>query len=266
MRTRGVVFLRGNAREEGEDPYYEHFYRVNLDGSGLALLNPGDFSHRSSINRGNRFFVDTYSRVNTIPVSALFNSSGQKVMDLETADISLLEAAGFQVPEPFKVKAADGVTDIYGVMYKPFDFDPSKKYPIVAYVYPGPQQESVSKTFSGPSTTTALAQMGMIVITIGNRGGSPSRSKWYHNYGYGNLRDYGLADKKVGIEQLADRHDFIDIDTGGDLRPLRRGIHVHRRHAGVSGLLQGGRVVVGEPQQRRLQPELVREARWREGG
>ncbi len=213
--ARGVVFLRGNAREEGENPYYEHFYRVGLDGTGFALLNPGDFSHRSSINRGNRYFVDTYSRVNTVPASALFNSSGQKVLDLETADISLLEAAGFQLPEPFKVKAADGVTDIYGVMYKPFDFDPSKQYPIVAYVYPGPQQESVATSFSGPSTTVALAQMGMIVITIGNRGGSPSRSKWYHNYGYGNLRDYGLADKKVGIEQLADRHDFIDITRVG---------------------------------------------------
>ena len=213
--TRGVVFLRGNAREEGENPYYEHFYRVGLDGTGFALLNPGDFSHRSSINRGNRYFVDTYSRVNTVPASALFNSSGQKVLDLETADISLLEAAGFQLPEPFQVKAADGVTDIYGVMYKPFDFDPSKQYPIVAYVYPGPQQESVATSFSGPSTTVGLAQMGMIVITIGNRGGSPSRSKWYHNYGYGNLRDYGLADKKVGIEQLADRHDFIDITRVG---------------------------------------------------
>jgi dipeptidyl aminopeptidase/acylaminoacyl peptidase len=213
--ARGVVFLRGNAREEGEDPYYEHFYRVGLDGTGLTLLNPGDFSHRSSINRGNRYFVDTFSRVNTVPVSALFDSGGQKVMDLETADISLLESAGFQLPEPFKVKAADGVTDIYGVMYKPFDFDPNKKYPIVAYVYPGPQQESVAKAFSGPSTTVALAQMGMIVITIGNRGGSPSRSKWYHNYGYGNLRDYGLADKKVGIEQLADRHKFIDITRVG---------------------------------------------------
>jgi len=213
--TRGVVFLRGNAREDGENPYYEHFYRVGLDGSGLTLLNPGNFSHRSSINRGNRYFVDTYSRVNTIPVSALFNASGQTILELETADISLLEQAGFQLPEPFQVKAADGVTDIYGVMYKPFDFDPSKQYPIVAYVYPGPQQESVATSFSGPSTTVALAQMGMIVITIGNRGGSPSRSKWYHNYGYGNLRDYGLADKKVGIEQLADRHDFIDITRVG---------------------------------------------------
>jgi dipeptidyl-peptidase 4 len=113
------------------------------------------------------------------------------------------------------VKAADGITDIYGVMYKPYDFDPEKVYPIVAYVYPGPQTESVSKSFSTNATEQALAQFGMIVITVGNRGGHPDRSKWYHNYGYGNLRDYGLADKKAAIEQLADRHAFVDIERVG---------------------------------------------------
>ncbi|TFH66583.1 MAG: S9 family peptidase, partial [Gemmatimonadales bacterium] len=192
-----------------------HLYRVGLDGSGTTLLNPGDFDHRSSLNEKNRFFVDNYSRVNTVPAAALYNSAGQKSMDLEEADFSALEAAGYQFPEPYKVKAADGITDIYGVMYKPFDFDPTRKYPIVAYVYPGPQTESVAKAWSGSSSEVALAQMGFIVITIGNRGGNPARSKWYHNYGYGNLRDYGLADKKVGIEQLADRHDFVDIERVG---------------------------------------------------
>ena len=213
--TRGYVFFTANAREEGEDPYYVHQYRVNLDGSGLTLLNPGDFDHRSVMSESNRFFVDTYSRVNTVPASVLYSSTGGKIMDLEEADFSALVAAGYQFPEPYKVEAADGVTDIYGVMYKPFDFDPNKKYPIVAYVYPGPQTESVAKSFSTSATEVALAQFGMIVITIGNRGGHPARSKWYHNYGYGNLRDYGLADKKAGIEQLADRHDFIDIDRVG---------------------------------------------------
>ena len=107
------------------------------------------------------------------------------------------------------------MTDIYGVMYKPYDFDPSKTYPIVAYVYPGPQTESVSKSWSANPYEQALAQFGMIVVTMGNRGGHPDRSKWYHNYGYGNLRDYGLADKKAVIEQLGDRHDYIDIDKVG---------------------------------------------------
>jgi dipeptidyl aminopeptidase/acylaminoacyl peptidase len=119
------------------------------------------------------------------------------------------------MPETFIVKAEDGVTDIYGNMWKPFNMDPHKKYPIIAHVYPGPQTESVTDNFTAAASEQQLAQLGFIVIQIGNRGGSPRRSKNYHNYGYGNLRDYGLADKKVGIEQLANRHSFIDIDHVG---------------------------------------------------
>ncbi|MDE2984998.1 MAG: DPP IV N-terminal domain-containing protein [Gemmatimonadota bacterium] len=211
----GYALVRGNAREDGEDPYYMHMYRVALDGSRTTLLNPGNYDHQSSASDGGLYFVDNYSRVNTTPASALFDASGRRIMDLEEADLSALIAAGYEFPEVYTVKAGDGVTDIHGVMYKPYDFDPARKYPIVAYVYPGPQTESVSKSFSLNPTEQALAQFGFIVITIGNRGGHPDRSKWYHNYGYGNLRDYGLEDKKVGIEQLADRHAFIDVDRVG---------------------------------------------------
>lgn len=141
-------------------------------------------------------------------------------MDLETADFSSLMASGYRFPEPFVVKADDGITDLYGVMYKPFDFDSTKKYPIIEYVYPGPQTEAVNTAFSrGMDRVDRLAQLGFIVITVGNRGGHPSRSKWYHTFGYGNLRDYGLADKKAAVEQLSDRFDFIDIS--------RVGIHGH---------------------------------------
>ncbi|MFO8172919.1 MAG: DPP IV N-terminal domain-containing protein [Longimicrobiales bacterium] len=213
--NRGFAFLIGNAREEEEDPYYMHLYRVGLDGSGLRLLNPGDFDHRVAMSESNRYFVENYSRVDTVPASALMDADGRKILDLEEADFSALMAAGYQFPEPYKVKAADGITDIYGVMYKPFDFDPEKRYPIVTYVYPGPQTESVAKAFSSSPYEVGLAQFGMVVVTIGNRGGHPDRSKWYHNYGYGNLRDYGLADKKAGLEQLADRHDFIDLHRVG---------------------------------------------------
>ncbi len=211
----GVIYFVATGREPGEDPYYQHLYRVNLDGSGLQLLNPGNYDHAVSLSESNRFFVDNFSRVNTVPAAVLRDRTGRQVLELETADFSQLEQAGWQMPEPFTVKAADGVTDLYGVMYKPFDFDPNRKYPIIAYVYPGPQTESVSKSFNTNRFETALAQFGFIVITVGNRGGHPSRSKWYHNYGYGNLRDYGLADKKVTIEQLADRHSFIDIERVG---------------------------------------------------
>ncbi len=125
-------------------------------------------------------------------------------------------AAGYKFPEPFKVKADDGITDLYGVMYKPFDFDPAKKYPVIEYVYPGPQTEAVSKAFTARmDNVDRLAQLGFIVVSVGNRGGTPERSKWYHTYGYGNLRDYGLADKKATVEQLAERYPFIDIDRVG---------------------------------------------------
>ncbi|MFY8003557.1 MAG: DPP IV N-terminal domain-containing protein, partial [Chitinophagaceae bacterium] len=198
-----VLYFEANGREAGEDPYYVHSYKVNLDGSGLQLLNPGNFDHNSNFNDAKTFWVNNFSRVNTVPQSVLMNSDGKKLADLETADLSALFAAGYQFPQPFKVKADDGITDLFGVMYKPFDFDSTKKYPIIEYVYPGPQTEQVNKAFSrGMDRVDRLAQLGTIVISIGNRGGHPSRSKWYHNYGYGNLRNYGLADKKAAIEQL----------------------------------------------------------------
>ncbi len=150
---------------------------------------------------------------------ALFTATGRRT-ELEEADFSRLLAAGYRFPERFVVKAADGVTDLYGVMYKPFDFDSTRVYPIADYVYPGPQVEANNISWSaGMLRTDRLAQIGMIVITVGNRGGHPNRSKWYHNYGYGNLRDYGLADQKYAVEQLAARHSFID--------GTRVGIHGH---------------------------------------
>jgi dipeptidyl-peptidase 4 len=210
-----VMYFTANGREAGEDPYFTHLYRVNLDGTGLKLLDPGDASHAAALSDSGKYFIDTYSQVNTAPASELFDAAGLKLADLERTDVSALADAGFRFPEPFKVKADDGVTDLFGVMYKPFDFDPEKRYPIIAYVYPGPQTESVTKTFSPRSQSMTLAQMGFIVIEIGNRGGHPQRSKWYHNYGYGNLRDYGLADKKAAIEQLARKYPWIDMNLVG---------------------------------------------------
>ncbi len=210
-----LLFLSAGGREKGEDPYYTHLYRVGFDGTGLKLLDPGDASHAVSVSESAKFFVDNASRVNGTPESALCDTLGNPVLKLETPDLAPLTDNGFKFPEPFTVKADDGITDLYGVMYKPFDFDPARKYPIIAFVYPGPQTESVTKTFNPRSNNISLAQFGFIVIEVGNRGGHPQRSKWYHNYGYGNLRDYGLADKKSAIEQLARRHAFIDINKVG---------------------------------------------------
>jgi dipeptidyl-peptidase 4 len=210
-----TLYVTAAGREKGEDPYYTHLYRVGLDGGGLKMLNGGDASHAAVVSESNRYFVNNASRVDTIPESALYDTMGNVVLKLESPDVGALKELGFKFPEPFTVKADDGITDLYGVMYKPFDFDAAKKYPIIAYVYPGPQTESVTKTFNPRSVNISLAQFGFIVIEVGNRGGHPTRSKWYHNYGYGNLRDYGLADKKAAIEQLARRHSFIDINRVG---------------------------------------------------
>ena len=210
-----VMFFSAVGREPNEDPYYPHLYRVILDGTGLELLNPGDANHSLSLAESTRYFVDNASRVNSAPSSALYDAQGALLMKLETPDLTALEEAGFKFAEPFKIKADDGITDLYGVMYKPFDFDPARKYPIILYVYPGPQTESVTKAFNPRASSVSLAQYGFIVIEVGNRGGHPTRSKWYHNYGYGNLRDYGLADKKAAVEQLARRHPFININRVG---------------------------------------------------
>lgn len=211
-----VIYFIANAREEGENPYYTHQYRVNNDGSGLKLLNPGNYNHSASVSDNGRYFVNNYSRVNTTPKSSLIDNNGKVIMELEKADLSRLFEMGYKFPEPFTVKAGDGKTDLYGVMYKPFDFDSTKLYPIIEYVYPGPQTEAVNASWSSRmDRVDRLAQLGFIVVTVGNRGGHPSRSKWYHNYGYGNLRDYGLEDKKVTVEQLAARHKFIDQNKVG---------------------------------------------------
>jgi len=211
-----TVYFTANGVDKNIDPYYAHLYKINLNGSGFKSLNPGDFNSGVDVSDSNKYFVSNFSRVNTVPKSELRSSTGGLVMKLEEADLSQLMATGYKFPEPFKAKADDGITDIYGVIYKPFDFDENKKYPLIQYVYPGPQTEAVNKSFSARmDRVDRLAQVGFIVVTLGNRGGHPARSKWYHTYGYNNLRDYGLADKKYVAEQLADRHSFIDIEKVG---------------------------------------------------
>jgi len=215
-----TVYFTACGKDTGIDPYYEHVYAARLDGSQVRLITPGEFHYTADMSDTRKYFVMNRSRVDVAPVSELYDNTGKKILTLEETDLSLLLAAGYKFPERFTVKAADGITDLYGIMYKPFDFDPERKYPIITYVYPGPQVEGPGQAWSQRmDRLDRLAQMGFIVITVGNRGGHPNRSKWYHNFGYGNLRDYGLEDQKYAIEQLASRHSFIDI--------TRVGIHGH---------------------------------------
>ena len=211
-----ILYFTANGVDKKQDPYYSHLYRINLNGSGLKNINNADYNTAISMSDSNHYFVSNFSSVNTTPASELRSNNGTVIMKLEEADLSQLFATGYKFPETFKMKADDGITDIYGVMYKPYDFDSTKVYPLLEYVYPGPQTEAVNKSFSiRMDRLDRMAQVGFVVITLGNRGGHPDRSKWYHNYGYGNLRDYGLADKKYVAEQLADKYEYIDINKVG---------------------------------------------------
>ena len=215
----GFVLVSACGVNKAENPYQMHTFRVPLAGGAMQQLDMDDMNVDAVAPDDAKYFVGNYSRVDCKPAAALFSAAGKRT-ELEVADFSSLFAAGYKFPERFKVKAADGITDLYGAIYKPFDFDSTKVYAIADYVYPGPQVEANNVSWSsGMTRIDRLAQIGMIVITVGNRGGHPNRSKWYHNYGYGNLRDYGLEDQKYAIQQLGMRHKYIDLD--------RVGIHGH---------------------------------------
>ena len=215
----GYVLLAACGVNKAENPYQMHTFRVPLAGGAMQQLDMDDMYVAADASDDAKYFVANCSRVDCKPFAVLYSAAGKRT-DLEEADFSQLFAAGYRFPERFVVKAADGITDLHGAIYKPFDFDSTKVYALADYVYPGPQVEANTVYWSsGMTRTDRLAQLGMIVITVGNRGGHPNRSKWYHNYGYGNLRDYGLEDQKYAIQQLAAQHPYIDIN--------RVGIHGH---------------------------------------
>ena len=215
----GYVLVSACGVNKAENPYQMHTFRVPLAGGAMQQLDMDDMDVKAVAPDDAKYFIANYSRVDCKPASALISALGKRT-ELEEADFSQLLAAGYKFPERFVVKAADGITDLHGAIYKPFDFDSTKVYALADYVYPGPQVEANNVSWSsGMTRIDRLAQIGMIVITVGNRGGHPNRSKWYHNYGYGNLRDYGLEDQKYAIQQLGMRHKYIDLD--------RVGIHGH---------------------------------------
>ncbi len=211
----GVVYVTANGREEGRNVYYRHLYRVRLDDPGMKLLTPEDAEHACEVSPSRKYFVDNYSTVSTAPRAVVRDTSGEFVLALEKTDLARLEAAGWHPPRVFKAKSADGVTDQWGVMYRPHDFDPRRKYPIVTRVYPGRQGEFVPRAFHPVSAESLLAQLGFIVVQFGNRGGTYERGLAYREHEREEFRDYGLADKKVVIEQLAERHPWIDLDRVG---------------------------------------------------
>lgn len=210
-----VIYFTGSNREEG-DPYFHYLYKINFDGSGLNLLTPENANHSIRWSEDKQYFVDYYSTPTTPAVTVLRDLSGKAIATLGEGDITALLADGWEAPEPFTVKARDGETDIYGLLYKPSSFDPSKKYPILNYLYPGPQSGSVgSRSFRvARSDKQAVAELGFVVVEL-DAMGTPGRSKSFHDAYYGNMGDNGLPDQIAGIKQLAEKNPWMDIDKVG---------------------------------------------------
>ena len=211
-----MIYFYGQGREEGRDPYFAHFYSVDMKGRKINLLTPENGNHSVSLSKDGEYFVDVYSQPDVPPVSKLRTIKGKEVMTLEQADISALEAAGWQPPQPVTVKSRDGRWDLYGLMFTPTDLDPSKKYPVVNYIYPGPQGGGVGRrSFSASrSDHQALAELGFVVIVIDGTC-NPGRSKAFHDVCYGDMADNTLEDQMSGIRELAGRHPYIDTDRVG---------------------------------------------------
>ena len=210
-----TLYFTGAGREPG-DPYFQYLYSVRMDGADLRLLTPDSANHTVTLSPSGRYFVDSYSTPVDPPVTVLRDADGRTLLTLEEADISRLVADGWQPPIPIEVKARDGETDLYGLMYRPTSFDPSKSYPIINYIYPGPQTGSVGSRSFNPSRgdKQSLAELGFIVVEV-DAMGTPMRSKSFHAAYYGNMGDNGIPDQIAMIEELAGRHSWMDLERVG---------------------------------------------------
>ena len=259
-KARQVYFV-GVGREKGRDPYFRHFYRVGFDGKNLTLLTPGRRRpRRRALAVRHRCFVDNFSRPDQPSTSVLRAADGREVLALEKADISRLLAAGWKPPIPFTVKARDGKTDLYGLMFRPTSFDPAKKYPIVNNIYPGPQSGSVgARSFSASrGDTQALAELGFVVVQIDGMC-TPWRSKSFHASCYGNMEDNTLPDQIAGMKQLAQRFPWIDIDRAGIYGGSGGGYATAAAMFRYPEFFKVGVSDVGQPRQPRLRGRLAGE-------
>lgn len=215
-----VVYFTASGLEENRNPYYRHLYRVNFDGTGLQLLTPEDAEHETMFTPSGKYFVDRYSRVDLAPVMVLRKNDGDLVSELEKADLELLFETGWSFPERFCVKARDGVTDIYGMIIRPSNFDPNKSYPVIEANYSGPQTARTPRAFGDSDGSRqfwqdqAIAELGFIVVTVDGLG-MAFRSKAFQDYSYKNLGDAGMPDHIAAFRQLADRYPYLDLSRVG---------------------------------------------------
>lgn len=211
------VYFTAMGKESDVNYYYRQFYRAKFNGSEIERLTPENTDHRIDMASSGNYFVDYASTREDAPVVTLRNSDGSSLLTLERADISRLQMEGWPFPQSFKVKARDGQTDLFGYMYKPSNFDSTKNYPVIDYIYPGPQIGSVGFrdfTVSPSGNAQALAELGFIVLQI-DAFGSPFRSKNFHDFWYGNMGDNGIADHVHAIKQLSAGIPQIDLDKVG---------------------------------------------------
>jgi dipeptidyl aminopeptidase/acylaminoacyl peptidase len=210
-----MLYFTAAGREAG-DPYFQYLYSIRMDGRNLTLLTPDSANHTVAFSPSGQYFVDSYSTPVVPPVTVVRDTRGRSRLTVEEADISRLVANGWQPPIPITVKARDGTTDLYGLMYQPTNFDPNQKYPIVNYIYPGPQTGSVGSRSFNPSRgdKQSIAELGFVVVEI-DAMGTPMRSKSFHAAYYGDMGDNGLPDQIAGMKELARRHSWLDIERVG---------------------------------------------------
>lgn len=210
------IYFSANGMEAGEDPYLIRYYRIGFDGKGLTCLTPEEGMHRAWFSEDMKYLVDVYSMVNKAPVAVLRSArDGKVMMPLETADITRLEAEGWNAPEVFVAKGRDGKTDMWGLIARPTNFDPNKKYPVIEYIYQGPGDQYVPKTFRPYDwNMTSLAELGFIVVMVDGMGTS-FRSRAFENVCYKNLKDAGLPDHIAWIKAAARKYPYMDVDRVG---------------------------------------------------
>lgn len=211
-----VIYFSANGMKKGEDPYLIHYYKINFDGSNLVELTPEEGMHQCWYSSDYKYLVDVYSKVDQAPIAVLRDAKNGKIrMQLDKADISALLANGWKAPEVFSATGRDGKTDMWGVIYRPSNFDPSKKYPVIEYIYSGPGDQYVPKTFSSYNWwMTSLAELGFIVVQVDGMTTS-FRSKEFEEVCYKNLKDAGLPDHIAWIKAAAQKYPYMDIDRVG---------------------------------------------------
>jgi len=211
----GQIWLEASGLDPEQDPYYVHHCRVDLNGGSMVRLTTDEGHHEVTYSPDRRFLIDRWSRVDHAPVMALRDAQqGQWIMELERSDLHALEASGWQRPERFVTKGRDGMTDIYGVIFRPTEFDPKKTYPVIEKIYAGPHGSFVPKAFGVRHSAQTMADNGFVVVQIDGMGTS-NRSKAFHDVCFQNIGDAGFPDRKIWIQQASRSRPFMDLNRVG---------------------------------------------------